>query len=261
MSPVTSNSRRSSRPAATWSARSDGTTYRWSSTLKRRNVIPLPRRSFAGSTVTPGRPCTGRTVTRSPLMRVTVTGSAAAAVGANTRSEPSFGVPAGAVPPAPGSPTAVPAPVRNVAAAVATSTVRAHAVGRRPRRGPVLRVLRGERILPPFRPSRRAPGRTAGSTARPACDAHRVVMIVAMIAYSVCMRRVDSGHAQQVHDEDERLAWTDGRAGSAPSVGEVRRDDQLAAAACAHSPQAQLPALDHSARSELELERFARSEE
>src|ERR1700722_12953978 len=61
----------------------------------------------------------------------------------------------------------------------------------------------------------------------------------------------------EVADEDEGLAWLDGRARAAVAVAEVRGDDQLAAAADPHALHALVPALDDLPDAELEAQRLA----
>src|SRR5689334_24532075 len=64
---------------------------------------------------------------------------------------------------------------------------------------------------------------------------------------------VRSAHAEQVDDEDQRLAAEPVTAGRA--VRQLRRDGQLAPTADLHSRNAVLPALDQAA--ERELDRLA----
>src|ERR1039458_1730004 len=61
----------------------------------------------------------------------------------------------------------------------------------------------------------------------------------------------------QVADEDEGLARRDGVAGAPVTVGQVRGDDQLTAAADPHALHALVPAGDDLAHAELELQRSA----
>src|SRR5690606_22432617 len=61
----------------------------------------------------------------------------------------------------------------------------------------------------------------------------------------------------QVHHEDQRLAGLDDAARAAVAVAEVRRDDQLPAAADLHPLDALVPAGDHLADAETELQRLA----
>src|SRR5690606_14523672 len=60
--------------------------------------------------------------------------------------------------------------------------------------------------------------------------------------------------AEEVHDEDQGLARLDARAGAGVAVAEVRRDDELAAAADLHAGHALVPARDDAAGAERELE-------
>src|SRR5947209_2573258 len=62
---------------------------------------------------------------------------------------------------------------------------------------------------------------------------------------------------EQVDHEDERLVRRDDTAGAARAVRHRRRDGQLAAAADFHPLHAGVPAGDHLALAELELERLA----
>src|ERR1700712_3728558 len=68
---------------------------------------------------------------------------------------------------------------------------------------------------------------------------------------------VSSAHAEQVHDEDQRLVRTDHAAGAALAVGHRRRDRDLAPAADLHALDALVPALDDLALAEPELEGVA----
>src|SRR4051812_747859 len=67
--------------------------------------------------------------------------------------------------------------------------------------------------------------------------------------------RSRSAHADQVHDEHERLARADHAARAALAVREVGRDRQAPAAPDLHAGDALVPAADHLAAAELELER------
>src|SRR5690606_41712258 len=58
----------------------------------------------------------------------------------------------------------------------------------------------------------------------------------------------------EVDDEDGGLAGLDGGARAGVAVGQVRRDDELAAAADLHAGDAHVPALDDAAAAELEVE-------
>src|SRR4051794_25813521 len=66
-----------------------------------------------------------------------------------------------------------------------------------------------------------------------------------------------SPHAEQVHDEDQRLIGADDAAGAALAVGEVGRDRDPAPAAHAHAGDALVPAGDDLALAEPELEGVA----
>src|SRR4051794_23168636 len=66
-----------------------------------------------------------------------------------------------------------------------------------------------------------------------------------------------SAHADEVHDEHERLVGPDDAARSALAVGELRRDRDPPPAADAHPDDAVVPALDDLALAEAELERVA----
>ena len=63
--------------------------------------------------------------------------------------------------------------------------------------------------------------------------------------------------AEQVHHEDQRLAGLDDAAGAAVAVAEVRRDDELAAAADLHAGDTLVPAGDDLADAETERQRLA----
>src|SRR4051812_41726641 len=69
-------------------------------------------------------------------------------------------------------------------------------------------------------------------------------------------RWVRSGDVDQVDDEDQGLAALDRRAGPPVAVAQVRRDDDLAAAADPHAQQALVPAGDDLADAELEAQRL-----
>ena len=60
---------------------------------------------------------------------------------------------------------------------------------------------------------------------------------------SLAQRLDGSADAEQVDHEDQRLAGLDDAAGAAVAVPEVRRDDELAAAADLHALHALVPAL------------------
>src|SRR6185436_16947629 len=64
-------------------------------------------------------------------------------------------------------------------------------------------------------------------------------------------------HADEIHDEDERLVRPDHPARAALAVGEVGRDGDAPAPADAHAGDALVPAGDHLALAEPELERRA----
>src|SRR3954451_5280589 len=64
-----------------------------------------------------------------------------------------------------------------------------------------------------------------------------------------------SAHADEVHDEHERLVGPDDAARAALAVGELRRDRDPPPAADAHPGDAVVPALDDLALAETELER------
>src|SRR5688572_3851697 len=64
-----------------------------------------------------------------------------------------------------------------------------------------------------------------------------------------------STNADEVHDEDERLVGPDHAAGPALAVRQVGRDRDAAASADAHPGDALVPAGDHLALAEAELER------
>src|SRR3712207_5009991 len=66
-----------------------------------------------------------------------------------------------------------------------------------------------------------------------------------------------SPHADEVDDEDQRRAGLDDPAGATVAVGLVRRDGQPAPAADPHPLHALVPALDHHADAEPELQRVA----
>src|SRR3954471_13627144 len=68
-------------------------------------------------------------------------------------------------------------------------------------------------------------------------------------------RCATSADADQVDDEHERLVGADHPAGPALAVGEVRRDRDAAPAADAHPGHALVPAADHLALAQPELER------
>ena len=70
-------------------------------------------------------------------------------------------------------------------------------------------------------------------------------------------RRPSSVDREQVDHEHERLVRRDHAAGSAGAIGHRGRDRQLAAAADLHSLDARVPAGNHLALAELELERPA----
>src|ERR1700712_5453641 len=63
--------------------------------------------------------------------------------------------------------------------------------------------------------------------------------------------RGGSGDAEEVDDEDQRLAG-ETVAATRRAVGELRRDDELAATADLHSRDTVLPALDQTAERELD---------
>src|SRR3954452_6345254 len=74
-----------------------------------------------------------------------------------------------------------------------------------------------------------------------------------------CPRRLSGGgatYAGQVDHEHERRVGRDGGWLALGAVGELGRDDQLAPAADPHSLHALVPAGDHLAAAELELERL-----
>src|SRR3954451_13986938 len=66
-----------------------------------------------------------------------------------------------------------------------------------------------------------------------------------------------SAHADEVHDEHERLVGPDDAARAALAVGELRRDRDPPPAADAHPGDAVVPALDDLALAEAELEGVA----
>ena len=70
-------------------------------------------------------------------------------------------------------------------------------------------------------------------------------------------RRDASAHGEQIDHEDERLVRLDHAARSARAVRHRRRDRELAAAADLHAEDAGVPAGNHLALAELELERRA----
>src|SRR4051794_5656512 len=63
---------------------------------------------------------------------------------------------------------------------------------------------------------------------------------------------------QRVHDEDERRVRRDRRRLALGPVRELRRDRELAPAARLDAHEALVPALDHHALAEREVERLAR---
>ena len=71
-----------------------------------------------------------------------------------------------------------------------------------------------------------------------------------MLRHPSLGRQLDSGDRDEVDHEDEGLAAEEVAAGGA--VGEVRRDDEFAAAADLHARDAVLPALDEAAQRELD---------
>src|SRR6476661_7733576 len=64
-----------------------------------------------------------------------------------------------------------------------------------------------------------------------------------------------SADVHEVDDEDQRLSGGDGAAGAAVAVAQVGRDGELAPTADLHAGDALVPALDHSAGAEGEVER------
>src|SRR5205814_491296 len=68
--------------------------------------------------------------------------------------------------------------------------------------------------------------------------------------------RASLANRQRVDDEHERGVRRDGGRLAGRPVGELRRDDQLAPAAGLDAHEALVPALDHRALAELELERL-----
>src|SRR6478735_151387 len=70
-------------------------------------------------------------------------------------------------------------------------------------------------------------------------------------------RVAGSADVDEVHDEDERLAGSDRTTRAAVAVREVRRDDELAAAADLHADDALVPAGDDATGAEGEVERVA----
>src|SRR4051794_3410739 len=66
-----------------------------------------------------------------------------------------------------------------------------------------------------------------------------------------------AAHADQVHHEHGRLAGADDTARAALAVGEVRRDRDPPPPADLHAGHALVPAADHLALAEPELERVA----
>src|SRR5690606_13121960 len=71
-----------------------------------------------------------------------------------------------------------------------------------------------------------------------------------------CPKRTGSADAEEVHDEDEGLAGLDAAAGAGVAVSQVRRDDELAAAAHLHARDALVPAGDDAPAAQRELERL-----
>src|SRR3954464_1623408 len=109
------------------------------------------------------------------------------------------------------------------------------------------RVMRRERDVAPSGP-RRGPGRRDGAAqlsggTPPGRDAVR--------------RTAVSSHADEVDDEDQCRARLDDPTGTTIAVGLVRRDGQPAAAAYLHAGDALVPALDHHADAQPELQRVA----
>src|SRR5436190_8411261 len=70
-------------------------------------------------------------------------------------------------------------------------------------------------------------------------------------------QRAPSAHAEEVHHEDERLVGPDDAACAALAVRQVRGDRDAPAPADAHPAHALVPAGDHLALAEAELERAA----
>lgn len=60
--------------------------------------------------------------------------------------------------------------------------------------------------------------------------------------------------AEELHFKDQGGAWWDDAAGTALAVRKVGRDGELAFLALAHANDALVPALDHLATAQLELE-------
>src|SRR6202453_2504372 len=77
------------------------------------------------------------------------------------------------------------------------------------------------------------------------------------ILKSAHVSSVTRSDGYQVADEDKGLPRCDHAGGATLAIGQVRRDDQLAAAAYLHPLQALVPAGDDPAGTELELQRRA----
>ncbi len=108
-------------------------------------------------------------------------------------------------------------------------------------------------------PPEQLAARIAGARVRVVGGNHLTAMYDPEFAAAIVDFLAVSGpiHAEQVDDEDERLAGADDAARTPIAVAELRRDDESPATADAHAGDTVVPALDHLARAESERERLA----
>src|SRR5450759_847514 len=92
-------------------------------------------------------------------------------------------------------------------------------------------------------------------TPRPSIIELWVHPTLTLSAAKVVERTFCSASVNQVHDEDEGLPRLDRATGAAVTVGEMRRDGQLATAADLHADDAVVPALDDLTDAQPEVQR------